>query len=101
MIDPITLLLLILATMFVARTVVEEEIFAWLRGWIVKVNKPTGKFAYLVHCKVCMSFWASLLITGLWVAATRPHPLMIAVVVFAVAEAAPRALAWNPGFKGK
>lgn len=101
MIDPVTFILLTLATMLIARTVTEEEIFKPFLAWIVKVNGATGKITYLVHCPVCMSFWASAAVTTAWAVATHANLWLAAITAFAAAEVAPRVLAWNPGFKGK
>lgn len=50
-----------LATATLAKTLAEEEIFAWPRAWIEAYCWPM--IGYLVSCPKCLSYWMAALIT--------------------------------------
>lgn len=111
MIQPMTLIVLILATMRLTRLAVWDKITLPVRatvikGFHLKIRKLTlwkwggsgieGKITYLVHCVFCAGFYAAALVVfphTIW-----PHNkwLEACYLTLAVAEVAPRLLNWEP-----
>lgn len=110
-IEPLTLIVLIFATMRITRLAVWDKITLPMRalvinGFHLKLGKLTlakwkgsglgGWLTYLVHCVFCAGFYASaaaVIANTLW-----PHNgwLFACYLTLAVAEVAPRLLNWEP-----
>lgn len=111
MIDPLTLIVLILAIMRLTRGVAWDRITLGFRklvmtGFAVKVrgrrvlwwkgSGTTGQLSYLVHCVFCVSFWASIAVVIPYSLYPQNKWLFTCYLILAVAEVAPRLLNWEP-----
>lgn len=57
----VVLIILVLATARLTQVVVDDKIFAPIRGWFMKRFGEEGWPTYLVHCVACTSFWVGML----------------------------------------
>jgi len=117
-IDPMTLLILTLAAMRLTRGAVWDKITEGLRRTVIvgitfpdkrfwrllrlankqlwKGSGVGGRLSYLVHCIFCTGFWLSATVVipnSLW---PDSQFLRTCYLILAIAEAAPRLLAWEP-----
>lgn len=110
MIDPLTLIVLILATMRVTRLVTWDKITLPVRKTIItgikikekqlwKGSGTSGWLSYLVHCVFCVGFYASFISIPIMI---FPHNTFVftCYLILAVAEVAPRLLNWEPRTTG-
>lgn len=110
-IEPVTLIVLILATMRLTRLGVWDKITLparaiIIKGFHLKIRTTTllkwkgsginGWLAYLVHCVFCAGFYASALIVFTHIAWPHNKWLGACYLTLAVAEVAPRLLNWEP-----
>jgi uncharacterized protein DUF1360 len=109
-IDPVTLIVLILATARLTRLVAWDKITLPVRKAIIsgitikkkqiwKGSGVGGKLSYLVHCVFCVAFWASFIVIPnvIW---PSNKWLFACYLILAVAEVAPRLLNWEPRTTG-
>lgn len=112
MIQPLTLIVLVLATMRLTRLAVWDKITLPMRrtvinGFHLRIGKLTlckwggsgieGNLTYLAHCVFCASFWASAAVVVAGFALWPDNKwLMTCYLTLAVAEVAPRLLNWEP-----
>lgn len=111
MIQPVTLIVLILATMRLTRLAVWDKITLPMRatvinGFHLKVGKLTllkwkgsgveGWLTYLVHCVFCAGFYASVAVVIAYSLYPTNRWLFACYLTLAVAEVAPRLLNWEP-----
>ena len=111
MIDPVTLIVLILATMRLTRLVVWDKITLPIRKMIIsgitikkkriwKGSGVGGKLSYLIHCVFCAGFWAAVPIGTSYIIWPSNKWLFSCYLILAVAEVAPRLLNWEPRTTG-
>lgn len=98
-IDPVTLIVLILATMRLTRMVTWDKITMPLRAIIIKKTGTGSWLSYLAHCVFCVGFYASFLAIPIMI---WPHNKYVftCYLILAVAEVAPRLLNWEPRTTG-
>lgn len=110
-IDPVTLIVLILATMRLTRLVVLDKITMPARKIIIsgiKVNDTqiwkgsglNGNLTYLVHCVFCTGFYAAIITVIPHIIWPTNKWLFACYLILAVAEVAPRLLNWEPRTTG-
>lgn len=99
MIDPVTLIVLILATMRLTRLAVLDKISMPIRAWIIK-KTGNGWLTYLVHCVFCAGFWAAAIVGTSYIIWPSNKWLFACYLILAVAEVAPRLLNWEPRTTG-
>lgn len=111
MIQPMTLIVLILATMRLTRLAVWDKITLPVRATIIKgfhlkIGKLTllkwkgsgveGWLTYLVHCVFCAGFYASAAVVTSYSLWPTNQWLLACYYTLAIAEVAPRLLNWEP-----
>lgn len=111
MIQPLMLIVLVLATMRLTRLAVWDKITLPVRaliinGFHVKVRKLTllkwggsgisGQLTYLAHCVFCAGFWASAAVAVTYTLWPTNQWIFTCYLTLAVAEVAPRLLNWEP-----
>lgn len=88
MLDPVVLLLLILAVARIVRLVVDDAITEPVRSWVVNKWGSESKLAYLVHCTWCVGIWVSYPMALLtWLVPEVVVPLLL--LPLSVAQVAP------------
>lgn len=103
-IDPMTLIILTLATVGAARIVAKDRITLPFRAVIIKGIKirerviwkgsgVNGWLSYLVHCVTCTGFWAAVAVVGTWLLWPGNRALTAIYLILAVAWLAPAI--WN------
>lgn len=99
MIDPVTLIVLILATMRLTRLAVLDKISMPIRATIIR-KTGNGWLTYLIHCVFCAGFWAAAIIVIPFTIWPSNKWLFACYLILAVAEVAPRLLNWEPRTTG-
>ena len=100
MIDPVTLIVLILATARLTRLAVWDKITLPVRVAIIKKTGAGSWLSYLAHCVFCAGFWAAAIViipNAIW---PSNKWLFACYLILAVAEVAPRLLNWEPRTTG-
>ena len=111
MIDPVTLIVLILATARLTRLAVWDKITLPIRKTIIsgimikkkqiwKGSGINGKLSYLAHCVFCAGFWAAAALGTSYIIWPSNKWLFTCYLILAVAEVAPRLLNWEPRTTG-
>lgn len=88
-IDPMTLIILTLATMGATRIVVWDKITMPVRAYVVKKTKPNSWQSFLIHCVTCTGFWSTLAVVGSWLLWPGNKALTAAYLILAIAWLAP------------
>jgi uncharacterized protein DUF1360 len=110
-IDPVTLIVLILATARLTRLAVWDKITLPIRKAIIsgitikkkqiwKGSGVGGTLSYLAHCVFCAGFWAAVLVAIPFTIWPSNKWLFACYLILAVAEVAPRLLNWEPRTTG-
>lgn len=95
-INLMTLVILLLATMRLTRIVVWDKITLPVRRAILQKTGLDSWLSYLVHCVTCTGFWSAALVVGSWALWPTNRVLHAIYIILAVAEVAPRLLNWEP-----
>jgi|SRR5687767_11658655 len=119
-IDPVTLIVLTLATVRLTRLAVWDKITLPIRKTIIsgftirkkrwplkgrrvlwwKGSGVGGKLSYLAHCIFCAGFWAAAIVIIPNIVWPSNKWLFACYLILAVAEVAPRLLEWQPRTTG-
>lgn len=87
-VDPLALILLVLAAARITRLVVADDITKPARLWVAR--QPGRAFDWLldlVSCHWCAGLWASAVTVGAWAAWSHTFALQVVVVTLAIAQA--------------
>lgn len=98
-IDPVILIVLILATMRLTRGLVWDKITMPIRALVIK-KTGSGWLSYLIHCVFCVGFWAAITVVIPYIIWPTNKWLFACYLILAVAEVAPRLLNWEPRTTG-
>lgn len=95
-VDLLALLVITLAVMRVTRLIVWDKITLPLRQKIMAANGDNGMITYLIHCIYCTGFWVTVAMVTPYLILGHNKILLGAYSILAIAEAAPRLLAYEP-----
>jgi Protein of unknown function (DUF1360) len=87
-VDLVTLIVLVLATMRAVRILRWDEITAGLRGWSVAKLGVDSKITYLLHCHRCLSFWCGLVPPAAYILWPTNRLIHLFILALAISEAA-------------